>query len=104
MADGVIYDSAGIYIASRSSNLQKVIAIDAIISKLEEMALISAGTINIDEYSLDDGQTKIRTKYRSGADIATSIMDFMRIREIYVNRLNGRQIRLIDGRNFTGRR
>lgn len=102
MADGVIYDSAGIYVASRQSNVDKIIAIDAIISKLEELALISAGTINIDEYSLDDGQTKIRTKYRSGADIATSIMDFMRIREIYVNRVNGRMVRLVDSRNFTG--
>ena len=103
MADGVVYDSAGIYVASRTTNLQKIAAIDAIISKLEEMALISAGTINIDDYSLDDGQTKIKTKYRSGADITTAIMDFMKIREIYINRVNGRQIRLVDSRNFTGR-
>lgn len=102
MADGVYYDSAAIYIQSRSTLRDKIIAIDKIIDALEAQALISAGTIDVSEYSLDDGQTRIKTMYRSGKDIAESITQFEIIRERYVNRLNGRKFRLLDGRNFTG--
>jgi hypothetical protein len=102
MADGVYYDSAAIYIQSRSTLRDKIIAIDKIIEALELQALTAAGNIDVSEYSLDDGQTRIKTMYRSGKDIADSILVFMRIREMYVNRLNGRKFRLLDSRNFTG--
>lgn len=102
MSEGIYYDSASVYISSRTTLRAKITALDSIIDKLEEMALVAAGTVNIEEYSLDDGQTRIRTKYTSSLQITESILAFERIRQMYINRLNGRMSRLSDGRNFTG--
>jgi hypothetical protein len=108
MADGIYYDSAAMFIDSRQSMRDKVRAIDAIIDSLILLATTAAdnpsGQAVIEEYSLDDGQTRIRTKYRTVQDIITSIDKFERIRQMYINRLTGRMIRLVDSRNNIGNR
>jgi hypothetical protein len=96
----VEYDSAEIYIQSKTTLREKIAAMDAIISALETTALKAAGTDNISEYQLDDGQTKIRTMYRGASAVFRAIQDFERLRQMYVNRLNGRMVRLVDGKNF----
>lgn len=107
MSDGVYYSTAARYIDSRSSNQEKVTAINQIIDKLMLLAAQSAenpsGQVVIDEYEINDGQSKIRTRYRSFADIEKSIMAFERLRQMYINRINGRLMRTVDSRNLTGR-
>lgn len=98
----VTYDSAAIYIQSADTLEAKVTAIDAIIDALLLTAATAAGSANYAEYSLDDGQTKIRTAYRDVADVYRGIQAFERLRQTYINRLNGRMIRLVDGKNFNG--
>lgn len=101
---GVTYDSADIFIQSATTLEAKIAKIDAIITALEDVALTAAGNDNISEYELNDGQVKIKTAYRGAAAVLKSIMDFEKIRQMYVNRLNGRVVRMVDGKNFTGNR
>jgi len=99
----IYYDSCGIYVQSKTTLLDKIAAIDAIIDMLESTALTMAGNDNIQEYSLNDGQTIIKTIYKGSVGIASAIDDFERIRQRYVNRLNGRMHRAVDGKNFIRR-
>lgn len=99
----VIYDSEAIYIDSCSSIKEKIVAIDAIIAALFTTAAKAAAGEELTEYWLDDGQTKIKTVRRSSASIETSINSFLRLKNMYINQLNGRIVRLVDGKNFTGR-
>lgn len=80
-----------VYIDSAISLKEKVDRIDTIIDALLlRMVDAAAGVADTDEYELDDGQVKIKTKYRNPNSIATAIQSFKRLREDYLNRLNGR--------------
>lgn len=96
----VIFDSAGLYISSATSLKEKVVKVNNIIDALLLEAANSVGTANLTEYSLDSGQTKIKTMYRGVDAILTAINGFERIKQTYLNQLNGRVIRLVDGKNF----
>jgi hypothetical protein len=96
----VIYNSASIYIDSATSLRDKITRIDAIISALETTSLRAAAGEDVEEYWLDDGQTKIKTITRGLDKITASIQAFERLRQMYINRLNGRMVRLNDSRNF----
>ena len=96
----VVYDSAASYVGSCATLQAKITAIDAIITALETMALSAAEKGDLSEYSLDDGQTKIKTVYRNVTDITASIDNFERIKQRYINQLTGRRTRLVDSKNF----
>lgn len=96
----VEYDSADIYIDSRTTINAKIAAIDEIISALETTAAKAASNDNIEEYNLDDGQVKIKTIYRGASSVFKAINDFIRLREYYINKRNGRVFRLVDSKNF----
>lgn len=95
-----VYESEAIYIESRKTLRAKIAAINAIIAALEAQALTAAGGEAIQEYWLDDGQTKIKTVRRTSQQIAQSILAYEQIKQRYVNSLNGRVFRLVDGKNF----
>lgn len=90
------YESCGLYIDSAESKLAKIQRIDAIIVVLEDAALKSAANMDLTEYSLDNGQTKVKTIYRDVDAIVKAIMNFRKLKQLYVNSLNGRTIRLQD--------
>lgn len=96
----IYYDSAAIYIDKATDLKDKIDRIDSIINGLQTAALAAASTGNISEYSLDDGQTKIRTVYRDSMQITAAIMSFERIKQTYINQLNGRVSVLRDQNNF----
>lgn len=96
----VTFDSADIYIDSATTLKDKITRMDAIIVALEDAALKSATTGHLLEYWLDDGQTKIKSSYRSVNEIVKSIGGFQQLREMYINKLNGRTMRFVDGKNF----
>jgi len=98
----VVYSSAAAYIESCKTLRDKIIAIDAIIAALMTTALLAATNDNISQYSLNDGQTIINTSYRGVAGITKSIMDMEALKQLYLNRLNGRMTRLVDSKNFPG--
>lgn len=96
----VIYDSAYIYVDSCTSVKEKIVRIDAIITALEDTALKSAANDDITEVSLDDGQTKIKTAYKGTDSVLKSIEGFIKLKNYYVNKLNGRVFRLVDSKSF----
>lgn len=100
----VIYDKASIFIQEATCLKDKIARIDLVITALEDNALKAAENDNIQEYELNDGQVKIRTEYRGADAVAKSILAYEVIRQRYVNLLNGRVIRAVDSKNFTGRR
>lgn len=100
----VLYDSAKIYIESCTTLEAKIAGINLILDALESTALEAAGKGDVTEYSLDDGQTKIKTVYRSPMEVANAITAFETIKQRYVNKLNGRVVRMIDSKSFTRRR
>ena len=113
----MLYESIPQYIETVSSLEDRINRLDAILTQMENSMLMVAanpgegvsGQPGIDlteEYSLDDGQTKIRTKYRDVAAFIASYKQIMNIRNMIIARLNnnisGSIIRLRDSRNFTG--
>lgn len=104
----VIYESAFCYINSTTNIYDKIVKLDAIIYKLLETAMTAAEDDNISEYSLDDGQTKIRSVYKGADAVLRSIDGFEKIRNRYVTQYNrvhtGSIFRLIDSKNLIGRR
>lgn len=106
-----IYESVEKYVDQSADLIERIDRLGRIITALENLMLAAAETSNggtssvlIDEYSLDTGQTKIRTKYRDVAAIAGSIDKYDFIRQKLIVRLNknanGRIIRLVDGKSF----
>ena len=94
------YTREGLYIESKKSIRAKITAVQAIINALITAATDSAGTGGIDEYQLDDGQTKIRQTYRSVEDIWKAINGFEKQKQYYINQLDGRQMRNVPEQNF----
>lgn len=101
----VIYNSAFEFINSGKDIKDKIIKIDAIIAALLETALTAAVDDNLTEYSLDDGQTKIRSVYKGADAVLRSIDAFEKIRNRYVVQYNrmctGSIFRLVDSKNIT---
>lgn len=102
--DAVIYDSATIYIESVTELDARIAKIKQVIAGLETMAISAATTGNFSEYSLDDGQTKIRTVYRNMTEVLGAIQAFDNLLQMLLQRQNnnvhGRVHRFVDGKNF----
>lgn len=98
----VTYTSASEYIMSKAGARAKIAAIDLIIDKLLEASLKAAESDLYQEVWLNDGQSQYKTIYNGAQSIQRSIEAFQRTRHYYVNQLNGRRVRLIDSKNFTG--
>lgn len=111
----MIYESIPLYIESVSSLEERINRLDLILTQMENSMLKIdanpeggvAGQPGIDlteEYSLDDGQTKIRTKYRDVSAYIASYKQILGLRNMIIARLNnniaGNIIRLRDARNF----
>lgn len=84
-----------IYINSASDLIDKITRYDAIINALGILILDdSASKAGIEEYQLDDGQTKIKTVYTTVASQARAIVEFERLKNKAINQLNGRVMAL----------
>lgn len=94
------FESSAVYIDSATNLRDKITKMDQVIDGLESLAITAAATGNFSEYSIDNGQSKIRTVYRSMSEVANAISVFEKIRQRYINRLNGSMVRLVDGKNF----
>jgi len=94
-----IFQSETLFIDSATDMEDKVKKIDLIINALLDLATNSAGKDDVSEYSLDDGQTKIRTQFRGMSSIVDAINDYEQLRQVYFNRLNGRVIQLRDSKS-----
>lgn len=87
------------YIEDKPTLLGKIAAIDAMIDALELKILDVTGTAEYDEYSLDDGQMKVRTKYKSVGDVVAGIDGLEKLKQRYINKHNGHTM-VFRGGNF----
>lgn len=78
------------YIESQSSLREKIIAYDLIIEGMEASYLVAVTSGHLDEYQMDDGQMKVRAKYRSITDMNNALIGLQKLRQMYVSRYNGR--------------
>lgn len=90
------------YIESKTTLLERIEAIDALIdAMIASLADYAAGNNTaIEEYQMDDGQMKIRTRYRSPKDVDSGVFALERMKQMYLNRYNGRAFHLRDNRSF----
>lgn len=100
----VYFDSSSIYINSASDLRAKIVRCEAVIEALFVAAEKAAANEDISEYSLDDGQSKIKTVYKSAASVMAAIDVFQRQQQRYINQLNGRAVRMVDSKNFPSNR
>jgi hypothetical protein len=101
MATNILLFKLPVNRRSAASIKAKIAEIDVLIDELFNSAMKSVSTGNIMEYDLDTGQTKTKIKYTSVSSVVASIEDYEKLRQMYVNMLNGSTgvHRLIDERN-----
>ena len=88
------YLSEPVYISSAATNIERLNRINQIILALETAMLGAVGNEPISEYQLDDGQTKIRTVYRSLKSMSDALDMLNKQKQRLLNDLNGRNIAL----------
>jgi len=85
------------YIIDSTSLKQRYDRITAIITALENQILLGISNSDVISYSLDDGQTRISTNYRSADQVAKAITEYEKIRNRILFELTGsRIVRLAD--------
>lgn len=90
-----------VYIDSATTLLERIARINAIIDALLlQMSNVGTSHSDLSSYSLNDGQTTISTQYTTPELITNAINGFERMRERYVNKLNGRGMILRDVRGL----
>jgi hypothetical protein len=85
------------YVIDSTSLKARFDRITAIITALENQQLLIVGNCDALSYSLDDGQTRITTTYRSADQISLAITAYEKIRNRILAELTGtRIVRLAD--------
>lgn len=98
MLDKPIYYTIVDYLECKLTLWERIDAIDLLIDKmiLQIGAAIDDGVAVTSEYSLDDGQIKLKAVNRSVTDVQAQVKALETMKQMYVNRLNGRQTVLRD--------
>jgi hypothetical protein len=100
----VIYKKLNLHISAGMTPKQKIQKIEEIITELFTNALTNINEGNIMEYDLDTGQTRTRVKYNSQDSVLGAIRKYEDLKQLYINQMLPRQIRLVDEKNFRNRR
>lgn len=77
--------------AQASTDAQRIAKLDQIIGQLIDNALSDAidGKTGLKSYSLDSGQSKIETNYRSISEMASNIKGIIKLRNMLVSKTYG---------------
>lgn len=91
------------YLSSKRSIQDKINALDTLINAmiLRTTQGVNEEGVTIDQYMMDNGQTKIQTSYRSVDSILKGINALDLIKTRYENQLSGRCVVLRDVRGLT---
>jgi hypothetical protein len=100
-----IYTKDTDYILSCTTAETKINAIQAIIDALYgQMLVLAQQDSPITEYMLSDGQTVIKSMYRTPESIMRSIQVLTLQMNRLINNSKGRVTRVVDSKNMIGRR
>lgn len=85
-------------IKQKQTDKDRLDAIDQLIEMtiLKQLDAVTNNDPSISEYQFEDGQVKIRTAYRTSNDFKTALSSLESIRQVYINRLKGRVMSLVD--------
>ena len=92
----MIYSCSKTYLESATSVKERIEKITTIIDALYDSMDRAALSGEIEEYLIDDGQSKIKNIYRDIGSIANAIGKLEANRQMYYNRLIGRKVSLRD--------
>lgn len=87
------------YIECQVSLADKIRAYDLLIEGMETAYLEAITSGHLEEYQMDDGQMKVRAKYRNPQELNSALKGLEQLRQRYVNRLNGR-VTVLRGGNL----
>lgn len=85
------------YIECKSKLIGKVATYDILIESMESALLEATVSGHLSEYEMDDSMMRVRTRYRSINDMQNALNGLRRIRQDYINKINGRVTRLVGG-------
>ncbi len=85
------------YVECSSKIIGKVATYDLLIEGLEASILSATLSGQYAEYEMDDGQMKVRIRFRSIDQMIAGMQGLRKIRQDYINQYNGRGIRLVGG-------
>lgn len=94
-----VYNSYIDFLAIKTGAAAKITAIDAIIDALLLTVLKAVEKGNVSEYMLNDGQSIIKTVYRSPIQVTETIEALRMVRQQYMNDITGRVHRAASGDN-----
>ena len=88
------------YIQSKSELYDKICAINALIDAMILNSIDWISTGGTASYSMDDGQMKVTTNYRSIEEITMGIFSLEKTLQMYTNRYNGNLVVLRGKLNY----
>jgi len=95
------FESEATYIVASQDEQDRLMRLRQVIVALENQLILAAADSNIDEYSLNDGQVTIRSKYRNPDDIIKAINSLEAIYNRLFYKTSGQHIvALRDARSF----
>lgn len=87
------------YIECKSKLIGKVATYDILIESMEAALLEATVSGHLAEYEIDDSMMRVRTRYRSITDMGNALNGLIRIRQYYINKINGR-VTVLRGGNL----
>lgn len=87
------------YIESKTTIRDKIQAYQNLIDAMELKLLDSVGNSDLEEYQMETGQMKVRTRYRTVQNVQDGIKALEQAKQRYINRYNGR-VSVLRGGNF----
>ena len=96
------YNTISAFIGSKTSAQDRIDAIELLIGTMMlRLADAADGqAANVDEYEMNDGQMRVRTRYRSVADVERGIQSLIKLKNYYINLHNGHVTMLRDVRGL----
>lgn len=85
------------YIQSKTTLDARIAAVESLIDSMLLNSIEAIDNGGTASYSMDDGQMKVTTEYRSVKDISAGIKALEKILQIYINRRNG-HVTVLRGR------
>lgn len=85
------------YIECKSALIGKIATYDLLIISMEKAVLEATISGQYAEYEMDDGQMKVRARFRSVDQMISGLQGIRKIRQDYINQYNGRGTRLVGG-------
>jgi hypothetical protein len=85
------------YVECKEKLIGKVAVYDLLIEGLEKSILEATVSGQYAEYEMDDGQMKVRSRFRSIDQMIAGMQGLRKIRQDYINQINGRGIRMVGG-------